>query len=83
MIIILLIFDGLLILVICRIDALMIIDSPNCKWKIMKTEEIEKKRKINLIFQFQTTKNKSLIFLDFLYSEFLRPSQVLSLDLKH
>ena len=49
----------------------------------MKTEEIEKKRKINLIFQFQTTKNKSLIFLDFLYSEFLRPSQVLSLDLKH
>ena len=30
----------------------------------MKTEEIEKKRKSNLIFQLQTTKEISLIFLD-------------------
>ena len=30
----------------------------------MKTEEIEKKRKSNLIFQLQTTKENSLIFLD-------------------
>ena len=48
MIIILLIFDGLLILVICRIDPLMIIDSPNCKWKIMKREELEKKKEDKL-----------------------------------
>ena len=48
MIIILLIFDGLLILVICRIDPLMIIDSPNCKWKIMKTEKKKKKKEDKL-----------------------------------
>ena len=49
-------FDSLLLLGLCRIIALMITDSQKCEWKIMKIEEIQKKMKRNLMFQFQTTK---------------------------
>ena len=40
MIIIYLIFDGLLLLVLCRSVALMITESQKFEWKVMKTEEI-------------------------------------------
>ena len=40
MIIIYLIFDALLLLVLCHIVALMITESQKFEWKVMKTEEI-------------------------------------------
>ena len=42
--IVLLIFDDLLLLVLCRINDLMITEKENYEWKIIKTEEIEKKK---------------------------------------
>ena len=41
---VLLIFDDLLPLVLCRINDLMITGKENYEWKIIKTEEIEKKK---------------------------------------
>ena len=53
-----------MLIVLCRIVALMITDSQKCEWKEMKAEEIEKKRKRNLVVQFQTMKLDSWILLD-------------------
>ena len=39
---VLLTFDWVLISVLCRTVTLIITDSQKCKWKIMKSEEIEK-----------------------------------------
>ena len=46
---------------------LMITDSHKCKWKIIKTDEIEKKKKRKLTLQFLTIKLDSYIFIG-LYS---------------
>ena len=54
-------FDTLLLLVTCCIVALIITDSQKSKWKIMKTEEIEKKKeRETLYFNF---KSRNRIFL--------------------
>ena len=52
-IIILLIFHGLMLLVICGIVALMITDSQMCEWKIMKTEKRRKKGRETWYFNFK------------------------------
>ena len=59
-------FDRLLLLVLCRIVALMIPDCQKCEWKIIKTEEIEKKKENELDVSISNHETGFLNFLRFI-----------------